>query len=218
MGVSVSAFQLVEDDEIVLSINSIPYDEKFTRTSVLKHVNNQKYNQFNIEPALENVQHKELIFSLHYPQVNDEKFLVVHTINEKESGFDYIKNELKGIFYENDSEISAKQMIFSITSDSNENNMVFQFEDIFIHENTDIFPRVFLVNDYEMVEEDTAHEYLLQNPSFDLRQKVILEGDLPNELRKNLESSNLNENDTAEIVAYEYDNIVIETKSKPFYP
>ena len=213
LGVSVSAFQLVEDDEIVLSINSIPYDEKFTRTSVLKHVNNQKYNQFNIEPALENVQHKELIFSLHYPQVNDEKFLVVHTINEKESGFDYIKNELKGIFYENDSEISAKQMIFSITSDSNENNMVFQFEDIFIHENTDIFPRVFLVNDYEIVEKDTAHEYLLQNPSFDLRQKVILEGDLPNELRKNLELSNLNENDTAEIVAYEYDNIVIETKS-----
>ena len=213
LDISLSAFQLEENDTITLSVDSVPYNEKYHRESVLTHVINQKYNQFILEPKLENVLNKELVFSLRYTNLNEDKFAVVHTINEGQSGFDYIKNELQGVFYENDSPVDRKQMVFAISSDSGEHEIAFQFEDIYIHENNDVYPRVFLVNNFETVEADTAQEYLLQNSDFDLRQNVILEEELPDELISKLSSSSLNEIGNADIISYEANNVMIETVS-----
>ena len=232
LDVSLSAFQLEKNDTIILSVDSVPYDEKYHRESVLTHIKNQKYNQFNLEPQLENVLNKQLIFSLQYPQLNDDKFVAVHTITEgqtvaphletkqdternvtKEKAYDYAKNELQAVFYENNSPIDTKQMVFAISSDSGEHEIAFQFEDIYIHENNDVYPRVFLVNNFETVEADTAQEYLLQNSDFDLRQNVILEEELPDELISKLSSSSLNEIGNADIISYEANNVMIETVS-----
>ena len=213
LGVSMSAFQLEENDTIILSLDSVPYDKKYHRESVLTQIINQKYNQFNLEPQIENVLNKELILSLQYPQVNNDKFAVVHTIAKDQIGFDYVENELQGTFYENNIPIDTKQMVFSILSDSNEHNIVYQFEDIYIHENYDVYPRAFLVNNFKTVEKDTAQEYLLKNPDFNLRQNVILEEKLSNELINKLKLSKDNEINNANIISYEANNVLIETSN-----
>ena len=213
LGVSMSAFQLEENDTIILSLDSVPYDKKYHRESVLTQIMNQKYNQFNLEPKIENVLNKELILSLQYPQVNNDKLAVVHTIAKDQIGFDYVENELQGTFYENNIPIDTKQMVFSILSDSNEHNIVYQFEDIYIHENYDVYPRVFLVNNFKTVEKDTAQEYLLKNPDFNLRQNVILEEKLSNELINKLKLSKDNEINNANIISYEANNVLIETSN-----
>ena len=213
LGVSMSAFQLEENDTIILSLDSVPYDKKYHRESVLTQIINQKYNQFNLEPQIENVLNKELILSLQYPQVNNDKFAVVHTIAKDQIGFDYVENELQGTFYENNIPIDTKQMVFSILSDSNEHNIVYQFEDIYIHENYDVYPRAFLVNNFKTVEKDTAQEYLLKNPDFNLRQNVILEEKLSNESINKLKLSNDNEINNANIISYETNNVLIETSN-----
>ena len=213
LGVSMSAFQLEENDTIILSLDSVPYDKKYHRESVLTQIINQKYNQFNLEPQIENVLNKELILSLQYPQVNNDKFAVVHTIAKDQIGFDYVENELQGTFYENNIPIDTKQMVFSILSDSNEHNIVYQFEDIYIHENYDVYPRAFLVNNFKTVEKDTAQEYLLKNPDFNLRQNVILEEKLSNESINKLKLSNDNEINNVNIISYETNNVLIETSN-----
>ena len=213
LGVSMSAFQLEENDTIILSLDSVPYDKKYHRESVLTQIINQKYNQFNLEPQIENVLNKELILSLQYPQVNNDKLAVVHTIAKDQIGFDYVENELQGTFYENNIPIDTKQMVFSILSDSDEHNIVYQFEDIYIHENYDVYPRVFLVNNFKTVEKDTAQEYLLKNPDFNLRQNVILEEKLSNESINKLKLSNNNEINNANIISYETNNVLIETSN-----
>ena len=232
LGIALSAFQLEENDTIILSLDSIPYDKNYHRESVLTHVMNQKYNQFNFEPQLENVLNRELIFSLQYPQLNNDKFAVVHTINKDQSmhlglksfgthdtdkvsqdGFNYVKNELQGTFYENNIPSDAKQMVFVISTNSNEHNIVYQFEDIYIHENYDVYPRAFLVNNFKTVEKDTAQEYLLKNPDFNLRQNVILEEKLSNELINKLKLSKDNEINNVNIISYETNNVLIETSN-----
>jgi len=213
LGVSMSAFQLEENDTIILSLDSVPYDKKYHRESVLTQIINQKYNQFNLEPQIENVLNKELILSLQYPQVNNDKLAVVHTIAKDQIGFDYVENELQGTFYENNIPIDTKQMVFSILSDSDEHNIVYQFEDIYIHENYDVYPRAFLVNNFKTVEKDTAQEYLLKNPDFNLRQNVILEEKLSNESINKLKLSNNNEINNANIISYETNNVLIETSN-----
>ena len=213
LGVSMSTFQLEENDTIILSLDSVPYDKKYHRESVLTQIMNQKYNQFNLEPKIENVLNKELILSLQYPQVNNDKFAVVHTIAKDQIGFDYVENELQGTFYENNIPIDTKQMVFSILSDSDEHNIVYQFEDIYIHENYDVYPRAFFVNNFKTVEKDTAQEYLLKNPDFNLRQNVILEEKLSNESINKLKLSKDNEINNANIISYEANNVLIETSN-----
>ena len=213
LDISLSAFQLEENDTIILSLDSIPYDEKYHRESILTHIINKKYNQFNFEPQLENVLNKELIFSLQYPQLNNDKFAVVHTINKVQDGFNYVKNELQGTFYENNIPIDTKQMVFLISTNSNEHNIVYQFEDIYIHENYDVYPRAFLVNNFKIVEKDTAQEYLVKNPDFNLRQNVILEEELSNELINQLELSKDNKINNVNIVSYKTNNVLIETSN-----
>jgi len=213
LGVSMSAFQLEENDTIILSLDSVPYDKKHHRESVLTQIMNQKYNQFNLEPQIENVLNKELILSLQYPQVNNDKLAVVHTIAKDQIGFDYVENELQGTFYENNIPIDTKQMVFSILSDSDEHNIVYQFEDIYIHENYDVYPRAFLVNNFKTVEKDTAQEYLLKNPDFNLRQNVILEEKLSNESINKLKLSKDNKINNANIISYEANNVLIKTSN-----
>ncbi len=213
LGVSMSAFQLEENDTIILSLDSVPYDKKHHRESVLTQIMNQKYNQFNLEPQIENVLNKELILSLQYPQVNNDKLAVVHTIAKDQIGFDYVENELQGTFYENNIPIDTKQMVFSILSDSDEHNIVYQFEDIYIHENYDVYPRAFFVNNFKTVEKDTAQEYLLKNPDFNLRQNVILEEKLSNESINKLKLSKDNKINNANIISYEANNVLIKTSN-----
>ena len=211
IGVSISAFQLEENDTIILSLDSIPYDERYHRESTVKNITNQKYNQFNFDTPLENILNKKLIFSLEYPQLNNDKFAVVHTIAKDQTGFDYAKNELQGTFYENNSSVDTKQMVFTILPDLGEQNRAFQFKDIYIKENYDVFPRAFLVNNFTVVEKDTAQEYLLKNPDFNLRQNVILEEKLSNELINQLKVNKYDKSNNVNIISYDANNILIKT-------
>ena len=54
---------------------------------------------------------------------------------------------------------------------------------------------------------------MLQNPDFDLRQNVILEEELSSELTNKLRLSDINESGNTNIILYETNNVMIETKS-----
>ena len=65
----------------------------------------------------------------------------------------------------------------------------------------------FFVNNFKTVEKNTAQEYLLKNPDFNLRQNVILEEKLSNELINKLKLSKDNEINNANIISYEANNV-----------
>jgi hypothetical protein len=208
IGVSLGAYQAQDQGEIILTLDSIPKEDKYHRESILDFTVNQKLNEFKIIPPLLDVEGKEFYFSLKYPEANNGKIAVVFTQENQE-----VENNLEGKYYENGIKVDRKQIVFSINSNSVEYPVVFKFHDINIHENTEVFPRVFLVNQFHTVEPDMAQEYLLDNPDFDLRHKVVLEQELSEDWKKLLESSS-NHESTAEIISYSANNIIIHTENK----
>jgi hypothetical protein len=205
IGVSLGTYQAQDQGEIILTLDSIPKENKYHRESVLNFTINQKLNEFKIIPPLLDIEDKEFYFSLKYPEADNGKIAVVFTQE--------IENNLQGKYYENDVKVDGKQIVFSINSNSVEHPVVFKFHDINIHENTEVFPRVFLVNEFHTVEPDMAQKYLLDNPDFDLRHKVVLEQEL-SEDRKKLLGSPSNYGSTAEIISYAANNIIIHTENK----
>ena len=187
------------------AFHAIPKENKYHRESVLNFTINQKLNEFKIIPPLLDIEDKEFYFSLKYPEADNGKIAVVFTQE--------IENNLQGKYYENDVKVDGKQIVFSINSNSVEHPVVFKFHDINIHENTEVFPRVFLVNEFHTVEPDMAQKYLLDNPDFDLRHKVVLEQELSEDWKKLLGSPS-NDGSTAEIISYSANNIIIHTENK----
>lgn len=207
--VGVSLGSLQNKGDVTLTIDSVPPDQKYHRESTIHTISNQKFNQFEIIPPLTDVQDKELYMTLRYQQSDSDNFVIVFTYGKNQTGYDLVADKLQGRFYENGIVVDGKQMAFSLTSDSNEYPVAFRFHDINIHENTEAFPRAFLVARYHVTEEGKAQQHLKENPDFDLRHNVILERELPPE-----ESSLLGSSGTAEIVSLSANKVTITTESQ----
>jgi hypothetical protein len=207
-----------EKDEIILTVDSIPYSEENHRVSIISQPKHAVTNEFKIIPPIKDAYDKNFKFTLHYPQTTDEKYVVIY----------YDKKELYEIdeeimYYSNDKKIEDIFMPFTITPIEKKYPIAFSFDDIYINENTDAFPRAYLVHDYVKVEPNTAQEFLEKNTDFDLRNSVILESDLKEfGLEKTVSTSNnvkikeLNENKIVIETFSEKDSILILTDV--FYP
>jgi len=57
-------------------------------------------------------------------------------------------------------------------------NLIYEDEKYQIFENNNVFPRVFLVNNYQVIEEDKKILDTLFSPDFDLRNEVVVEEDI----------------------------------------
>jgi len=118
-------------------------------------------------------------------------------------------------FNENKNYFNFLGIKYIITEGYELNNLstVFKFHNLFIQENPDVFPRSFLVKDVTLVDYDLANDFLLENPNFDLRNNVILEKPIKNEILVTLESSQLDKKSESEIISYSENNVIIKVQS-----
>lgn len=210
IGISFGTSQLQNQGNLILTMDSIPRDQKYHRQSTINQTINQQFNEFRIDPPLGDVLNKEFYLSLKSQQTNNNELAAVFTVKENQTGFDLITNKLHGKFYENGLPVLGKQMVFSIVSDSGKYPIAFKFRDIRVYENPDAFPRSFLVNKFQTVNDGKAQEFLAKNPDFDLRHDVILEEQLPQDLMQQLNSPPLSES-KAEVVLFTANKIIINT-------
>lgn len=197
---------------IILVIDSVPYDQKYHRETSINSTINQQFNEFDFSPPLTGVINKKLYFSLKYTETQNDKLAVLFTLNETDTGFTYIKEKLGGTFYENGMPEEDKEMSFSIESNSSKYPIAFQFHNIKIYENKDAFPRAFLVNKFQTVKHGDAQNFLLQNPSFDLRNNIVIDNEVPSMWTS--VNSQSDKNSTVNVESYSSNKVIIQTHSK----
>ncbi len=207
IGITLFGINFTEDDQLSLTLDSIPYSPENHRTSTLSKIMNSANNEFKINPPMTNILNKNLKFSVHYPNASDEKYIVLYfDKNLSQPTFSHIQ------FSINDEIQNNKFIPFIITPNDKYFSIPFSFEDIFVNENPDAFPRAFLVHDFIQVSPNMAQSYLLNNENFDLKHSVILESDTPE-----LNISNLNNDgyfDTVKIIEFNENTVLLETFSK----
>ena len=207
IGITLFGMNFTDDDQLLLTLDSIPYSSENHRTSTLSKIKNSANNEFKIYPPITDVLDHNLEFSLHYPNSSDEKYVVLYFDQDlSQPKFSHIQ------FSISDDIQNDKFIPFIVTPTDKYFSIPFNFEDIFINENPDAFPRAFLVHDYVQVPPDTAQNYLLNDKNFDLRHSVILESTGPE-----LNILNLNDDtslDTVKILEFNENTILIETFSK----
>ena len=168
LGLFLFGLNFEDGDEVILTIDSIPYNEENHRTSKRTKITNSALNEFQISPPIINSLDKKLKFSLQYQNANNQKKVILY-YDEKNSSYSdiefFINKELK----------NDKIVPFVITPVEKDFLIPFNFHDIFINENLDAFPRAYLVHDYVSVQVDTAQNYLFENNNFDLKHSAILE-------------------------------------------
>ncbi len=168
LGIFLFGLNFEDEDEIILTVDSIPYNEEDHRSLERTKITNSALNEFQLSPPIINSLDKKFKFSLQYPNANIEKYLVMYYDDKNSS---YVNMEL----FVNDELKNEKILPFVITPVEQDFPIPFNFHDIFINENLDAFPRAYLVHDYVLVPNDTAQNYLFKNSNFDLKHSVILE-------------------------------------------
>ena len=221
---------------VYLDIDSIPYDKKFHRESSISKINEREFASFVFDHPIKDVENVELHMVLYYTPKSSLDHVSVVTFSTANPDFDRLK-ELNGKFYQNDQVVKNTQMVFSIESEQSQRDVVlpvvFKHENIRISENSDAFPRAFLVNEYHIQLPNykkpfikdmenclhiptclgTAQMYILENPKFDLSSEIVIEESLPIEQAKELENSKIDENSSVEIISYESERVIIKSKN-----
>jgi len=206
IGIGLAATLFDKNDKVIFTIDSVPYDENYHRTSSIDVVNNGKINHFNFDVPIDNTFKKIFQFTLHYPESTSEKFVVIYYNEQSDStsgDIIYFEKEIKSEDYFIPFTISPVEKIYPIA---------FNFNDIYINENSDAFPRAFLVHNVVQVPVNQSQEFLLNNPEFDLRNEVILEGSLPDDWN-NTFSNIISSNDSVSIINFEENKIKIQSNS-----
>jgi hypothetical protein len=206
LGIFLFGLNFEENDELILTLNTVPYSEENHRISKISKITNSATNNFKIFPPIKNSLDDKFQFSLQYPDANEEKYIVFY-FDEKSPSFSNIE------FFINGKKDNNKILPFIITPVEKKYPIVFNFHDIFINENLDAFPRSYLVHDFVTVPKNTSQNFLTQNSNFDLKNSVILESFLSEYELNNLKSISHNL-DIAKIIEFNENNIKIQTFSE----
>lgn len=234
IGVSMGTYGLQNYGNIQLTVDSIPFDQKYHRISFLNaaNVTSVAYNYFVIDPPLIDTKNMTLSISLGYPETKgDVQKIAVYLEGSSPIGYDtqnavfafnnainynagytFTKEILDGKFYQNNTLVEDKELSFSLVSGIIDYIPVYKYGNVNIYENPDAFPRAFLVDKFTTVEKNKTQDYLLQNPDFDLRHNVILEEQLPENWIQTSPTI-LNNDSNANITSYSSDKVTISTRS-----
>jgi len=207
LGIFIFGVNFEDTDQLILSIDSVPYSEENHRTSQLSKIKNSVTNEFQISPPIMNSLEKSLKFSLNYPEASDEKYVVLYFDIKSDNSEQNVK------FFLNGEENKNEFIPFVITPVEQDFPIPFNFHDIFINENLDAFPRAYLVHDFVTVPINTAQDYLVKNNDFDLRNSVILESSLSEFKSNNFKSISYN-SDSLEFIEFNENNISLKTFSE----
>jgi hypothetical protein len=208
MGIGLGATLFEKNDSIFLTFDSIPYDENYHRVEIITDVKNGKLNEFHFDPPLENTIGKIFYFTVHYPESSSEKFVVIYYDEKSDS----ISNDI--VFYENKIKNDSIFIPFTIKPIEKKYSVPFNFHDIYINENSDAFPRVFIVHSLTQVSSNQSQDFLLNHPNFDLRNEVILEESLPDDWIGKFSNKISNPSDSVDIIHFNENNIKIQTHSE----
>ena len=197
----------VDNNKIILKLDSIPYDKEFHRISSIDKIMDQRLNEFVFEQAIENTKGKEFILTVESEQKNNDELVIIFTNNKSES------TQIDMNFSINETAVQDKNMVFSLNSENEDTPIIFRYDNLRIYESDSSFPRTFFVNNFEIVDKDSAQEFLLQNKEFDLRNKVVLEEQILDSV-----SDIINKNDNhsiglAEIRSYTANQVIIDTNN-----
>jgi len=197
----------VDNNKIILKLDSIPYDKEFHRISSIDKIMDQRLNEFVFEQAIENTKGKEFILTVESDQKSNDELVIIFTNNKSESP------QIDMNFSIGETAVQDKNMVFSLNSENEDTSIIFRYDNLRIYESDSSFPRTFFVNNFEIVDKDSAQEFLLQNKEFDLRNKVVLEEQILDSI-----SDIINKNDNhsiglAEIRSYTANQVIIDTNN-----
>lgn len=96
-----------------------------------------------------------------------------------------------------------------VKNDSNKRFKLVYNKEILIHENTKVFPRAFVVHDYEVVKDESAVLKRLKDSNFDLRNKIIIKDDVSDSIRSKLVNIDKSALSPAELRSYGADRVEI---------
>jgi len=207
IGIGLAATLFDKNDEVIFTINSVPFEEQYHRTSTINSINNGKINNFNFSIPIEDTFEKIFEFTLHYPQATSEKFVVMYYDDKLNS----VQNNI--IYFENKIKNDDNFIPFTIKPLEIKYPIAFNFNDIYINENSDAFPRAFLVHKVVQVEPNQSQNFLLENSNFDLRNQVIFDEPLPNEWVDKFPNV-VSDVDSVDVISFEENKIKIKSNSK----
>jgi hypothetical protein len=213
--VGIGTYGYRNNGNVILTIESIPADAKYHRESIVnaQNLNDSEFNVFKIYPPIIDATNKTFYFSIHYTptEVNDRISVFTYDKTIFSQNLDRIRNDLKGEFFENKVPVNEREMAFSY--DIHNETLVFKFHNIHIYESKSIFPRAFLVNNFQMADSYESAQNMIKNSNFDLQHQVILETPLSKDQSDLIKSSVLDNNSKVEIISYDANKVTIHTSS-----
>src|SRR5579872_679726 len=214
IGMTLRGRILHPEGSLQMAIDSVPYDSKLHRESFLNSSDITSKNfvnfvQMKVNPPLNGIAGKEFYFKLSYPDSSETNQVGIYYFDKTDPSFGFVKENLKGQFYQEGIPVDDKEMAFVIVP--NTSNSV-AINGLDITENKDAYPNAFLVSGFQVVPEGTAQDFLAKNPEFDLRNNVILEGVSQNDL-VSLQGSKIDNTSKTEIVSYQPNAVSIQTEN-----
>jgi len=207
LGIGLGATLFDKNDQVILTLDSVPFDEFYHRIETINDVKNGRLNEFYFDLPIKNALGKSFQFTLHYPQSSSEKFVVMY--HDKISNS--LSNDIK--YYEHEIKNEDYFIPFTIKPLEKKYPVAFNFHDVYINENSDAFPRAFLVHKLIQVPSNQSQDFLLNHPEFDLRNEIILEESLPDDLVKKFSNLIPNASDSVDIITFEENKIKIQSIS-----
>ncbi|MCV0399660.1 MAG: YfhO family protein [Nitrosarchaeum sp.] len=207
LGVGLGSTLFEAGDYVILTLDSVPYSEENHRTSKIEKIRNGANHEFKFDSPLENVLDQQFEFSIYFPNKTNEKFVIIYHDNKT-----YLENSDNIHFFVNGEENGDMFIPFTITPSDKETPVPFNFNEIYINENSNAFPRAFLVHDFVSISSGKGQDYLFNNKEFDLRNSVILETPLSAQI--SMKTSAPSTNDSVDIVEFNENHITIETFSE----
>ena len=159
------------NSKFLMTVNSIPYQEKFHRESTIDLIKNQRLNEFQLEPPLTNAQN--VLFQFDLTSIDSKSDDILLAFVDDVSNLP--KNQMPGKFSINNDEFEEKHLVFSINHFDDNYPVVFEQNSVRVTENPDVFPRSFLVYASTPIPLDDAQNFLIKNPNFNFKENVILE-------------------------------------------
>ncbi len=124
-----------------------------------------------------------------------------------------LNKEAKIIFESKDNGNNAFDHFFVGNFLFNERNLVYDKE-VQIVKNEDYIPRVFVADKARVLSDKKEIFKMLNDPNFDIRREVILEGSLPTRYLTKKESGSASDDSNATIKSYEAEKVTIDVSMK----
>jgi len=211
VGIKIGTYERINNGEIALEVDSIPYQESLHRIMVYdaSTVNNGVLNFFSLDRPLENIKEKKFTLTLYHNQYNlTDNLLAVYYLNNSTnisySDLGFIPTSLNI----NNKSINGTMNFLLIEPTAFP--LVYS-NGYLVFENTNVFTRTFFVKNYNVASSYNEAHNIQQNPNFEFNSQVILEKDLPEQEKTALKNS-ISVDGYSKIISYSANDIIVESK------